>query len=199
VAGGFHSGNVWNCWRRGPQLPDPVSIAPPYSVFCKLLSPHTHVDTNPGFQGTEDGAALRAVQAGLGWEVRRQARSLLSIAGTTIELYSCIDCTATSVDPRGRRCWAGTKTPPFGGVRSIYLDTENIQNQTPARICMHRKVSFFRSMKLTRNRSFILLKIQRQFLRVFACNQQKFILTQNHVHDAVPAQRPSDRETGRLR
>ena len=94
-----------------------------------------------------------------------------------------------SVDPRGGR-WAGTKTPPFGGVRSIYLDTENIQNQTPARICMHRKVSFFRSMKLTRNRSFILLKIQRQFLRVFACNQQKFLLTQNHVHDAVPAQWP---------
>ena len=103
-----------------------------------------------------------------------------------------------SVDPRGGR-WAGTKTPPFGGVRSIYLDTENIQDQTPARICMHRKVSFFRSMKLTRNRSFILLKIQRQFLRVFACNQQKFLLTQNHVHDAVPAQRHSDRETGRLR
>ena len=71
---------------------------------------------------------------------------------------------------------------PKWGYRSIYLDTENIQDQTPARICMHRKVSFFRSMKLTRNRSFILLKIQRQFLRVFACNQHKFILTQNHVH-----------------
>ena len=44
-----------------------------------------------------------------------------------------------------------------------YHDAQNILHQTPARICMHRKVSFFRSMKLTRNRSFILVKIQRKF------------------------------------
>ena len=66
-----------------------------------------------------------------------------------------------------------------------HITTQRIYCIRFSRICMHRKVSFFRSMKLTRNRSFILLKIQRQFLRVFACNQQKFILTQNHVHDLV--------------
>ena len=59
-------------------------------------------------------------------------------AGFGLGLEFGLQLSLISVDPRGCR-WAGW----------AYLDTENIQNQTPARICMHRKVSFFRSMKLT--------------------------------------------------